>query len=73
MIADLSSQEEVPAPLIVSDPSDFQERINEFGLVEYWNDVTGDLSVMGINQMHTLFLMNITMETRVIHQSGGPT
>ena len=62
---------EVPAPLIVADPSEFQERINEFGLVEYWNDVTVDLSnapVMGINQMHfdmatSLFLMDITIET----------
>ena len=71
MIADLPSQEELPAPLIVADPSEFQERINEFGLVEYWYDVTGDLSnapVMGINQMHfdmvmSLFLMNITIET----------
>ena len=65
LIADL------PAPLIVADPSEFQERINEFGLVEYKNDVTGDLSnapVMGINQMHfdmvmSLFLMIITIET----------
>ena len=71
LIADLPSQEEVPAPLIVADPSEFQERINEFGLVEYWNDVTGDLSnepVMGINQMHfdmvmSLYVMNITIET----------
>ena len=71
LIADLPSQEELPAPLIVADPSEFQERINEFGLIEYWNDVTGDLSnapVMGINQMHfdmvmSLFLMNITIET----------
>ena len=71
LIADLSSQEELPAPLIVADPSEFQERINEFGLVEYWNDVTGDFSnapVMGINQTHfdmvmSLFLMNITIET----------
>ena len=41
LIADLPSQEILPAPLIVADPSEFQERINEFGLVEYWNDVTG--------------------------------
>ena len=71
LIADLPSQEELPAPLIVADPSEFQECINEIGLVECWNDVTGDLSsapVMGINQMHfdivmSLFLMNITIET----------
>ena len=63
--------EELPAPLIVADPSEFQERINKFGLVEYWNDIAGDLSdapVMGINQMHfdmvmSLFLMNISVET----------
>ena len=36
LIADLPSQEELPAPLIVADPSEFQERINEFGLVELW-------------------------------------
>ena len=36
LIADLPSQEELPSPLIVADPSEFQERINEFGLVEYW-------------------------------------
>ena len=46
LIADLPSQEELPSPLIVADPSEFQERINEFGLVEYWNDVTGDLTVI---------------------------
>ena len=66
MIADLPSQEELPAPLIVADPSEFQERINEFGLVEYWNDVIGDLSnapVMHFDMVMSLFLMNITIET----------
>ena len=29
---------------VVERISEFQERINEFGLVEYWNDVTGDRS-----------------------------
>ena len=53
----------------------YLERINEFGLVEYWNDVTGHghlswASVMGINQMHfymvmSSFLMNITIVTLV--------
>ena len=70
MIADLPLQEELPAPLIVADPSESQELINEFGLVEYWNDISGDLSnapVMGVYQMHfdmimSLFLMNITIE-----------
>ena len=71
LIADLPSQEELPAPLIVADPSEFQEHINESGLVKYWNVVSGDLSnapVMGINYMYfdmvmSLFLMNITIET----------
>ena len=71
LIADLPSQEELPAPLIVADPSEFQEHINESGLVKYWNVVSGDLSnapVMGINHMYfdmvmSLFLMNITIET----------
>ena len=66
LIADLLSQEELPAPLIVADPSEFQERINEFGLVEYWNDVIGDLSnapVMHFDMVMSLFLMNITIET----------
>ena len=66
LIADLPSQEELPAPLIVADPSEFQERINEFGLVEYWNDVIGDLSnapVMHFDMVMSLFLMNITIET----------
>ena len=70
LIADLPLQEELPAPLIVADPSESQELINEFGLVEYWNDISGDLSnapVMGVYQMHfdmimSLFLMNITIE-----------
>ena len=81
LIADLLSQEELPAPLIVADPSEFQERINEFGLVEYWNDVTGDLSnapVMGINQIHGHeFVLDEhnyrDTRTQVIRQSGGPT
>ena len=30
LVADLPSQEELPAPLIVADPSEFQERINEW-------------------------------------------
>ena len=34
-IADLPLQEELPAPLIVADSLEFQECINEFGLVEY--------------------------------------
>ena len=71
LIDDLPLQEKLPAPLIFANLSEFQERINEFGLVEFWNDVTGDLSnapVMGINQMHfdmimSLFLINITIET----------
>ena len=67
LVANLLFQEELPAPLIIADPSEFQVRVNEFGLGEYWNDVTGDVSnasVMGINQMHfdmivSMFMVNI--------------
>ena len=66
MVADLPDPEPQPFPLVVADPSEHVEQINQYGHVQYWNSVTGECSnvpVKTITSMHfgifmSLFLMS---------------
>ena len=66
MVADLPDPEPQPFPLVVADPSQYVEQINQYGHVQYWNSVTGECSnvpVKTITSMHfgismSLFLMS---------------
>ena len=61
----LPDPEPQPFPLVVADPSEYVEQINQYGHVQYWNSVTGKCSnvpVKTITSMHfgifmSLFLM----------------
>ena len=66
MVADLPDPEPQPSPLVVADPSEYVEQINQYGHVQYWNSVTGECSnvpVKTITSMHfgifmSMFLMS---------------
>ena len=66
MVADLPDPEPRPFPLVVADPSEYVEQINQYGHVQYWNSVTGGCSnvpVKTITKMHfgifiSMFLMS---------------
>ena len=66
MVADLPDIDPQPFPLVVADPSEYVEQINQYGHVQYWNTVTGECSnvpVKTITSIHfgifmSMFLMS---------------
>ena len=66
MVTDLHDPEPQPFLLVVANPSEYIEQINQHGHVQYWNSVTGECSnvpVKTITSMHfgifmSMFLMS---------------